>query len=163
MPQILGTPSMRLFLAHGWDTSKLNQQVRPTERAQRVEGPAFASSAAFPIGWTKQQHWGVAAQILGAPSLRRFLAQGWDTTKLNQPVHPTLSHSQTLGAYSRLAQQGEAMQPEPYENALSGHSRSAHGIKSAGLPTAHVLARYRCFLPDLAGLAGLRRVGPGTC
>ena len=30
-------------------------------------------------------------------------------------------------------------------------------------PTAHALARYRCFLPDLAGLAGLRRVGPGTC
>lgn len=23
-------------------------------------------------------------------------------------------------------------------------------------------SRYRCFLPDLAGLAGLRRVGPGT-
>jgi hypothetical protein len=33
---------------------------------------------------------------------------------------------------------------------------------SAGRPTAPVLARYRCFLPDLAGLAGLRRVGPGT-
>jgi Uma2 family endonuclease len=31
-----------------------------------------------------------------------------------------------------------------------------------GRPTAHALARYRCFLPDLAGLAGLRRVGPGT-
>src|ERR1700758_5690203 len=27
-------------------------------------------------------------------------------------------------------------------------------------PTAHVRARYRCFLPDLAGLAGVRRVGP---
>jgi len=35
--------------------------------------------------------------------------------------------------------------------------------KSTGEPTAHALARYRCFLPDLAGLAGLRRVGPGTC
>ena len=32
----------------------------------------------------------------------------------------------------------------------------------AGRPTAPILARYRCFLPDLAGLAGLRRVGPGT-
>ena len=31
-----------------------------------------------------------------------------------------------------------------------------------GDPTAPILARYRCFLPDLAGLAGLRRVGPGT-
>ncbi len=31
-----------------------------------------------------------------------------------------------------------------------------------GLPTAHALARYRCSLPGLAGLAGLRRVGPGT-
>src|SRR5579872_728369 len=27
-------------------------------------------------------------------------------------------------------------------------------------PTAHARARYRCFLPDLAGLAGRRRVGP---
>jgi pectinesterase len=31
-----------------------------------------------------------------------------------------------------------------------------------GRPTAPVMTRYRCFLPDLAGLAGLRRVGPGT-
>jgi hypothetical protein len=28
------------------------------------------------------------------------------------------------------------------------------------LPTAHARARYRCFLPDLAGLAGMRRAGP---
>src|SRR5438128_2202814 len=27
-------------------------------------------------------------------------------------------------------------------------------------PTAHARARYRCFLPDLAGLAGRRRAGP---
>jgi len=27
-------------------------------------------------------------------------------------------------------------------------------------PTAHARARYRCFLPDLAGLAGKRRAGP---
>src|SRR5882724_10764776 len=27
-------------------------------------------------------------------------------------------------------------------------------------PTAHARARYRCFLPDLAGLAGRRRVEP---
>jgi hypothetical protein len=27
-------------------------------------------------------------------------------------------------------------------------------------PTAHARARYRCFLPDLAGLAGVRCVGP---
>jgi len=35
-------------------------------------------------------------------------------------------------------------------------------ISSTGWPAAHTLARYRCFLPDLAGLAGLRRAGPGT-
>ena len=34
--------------------------------------------------------------------------------------------------------------------------------KCTGRPTAPVMTRYRCFLPDLAGLAGLRRVGPGT-
>src|ERR1051326_7741419 len=34
--------------------------------------------------------------------------------------------------------------------------------KSTGHPAAHALARYRCFLPDLAGLAGLRRAGPGN-
>jgi hypothetical protein len=33
-------------------------------------------------------------------------------------------------------------------------------MKDTGAPTAHARARYRCFLPDLAGLAGLRRVGP---
>src|SRR5581483_11619535 len=27
-------------------------------------------------------------------------------------------------------------------------------------PAAHARARYRCFLPDLAGLAGMRRAGP---
>ena len=27
-------------------------------------------------------------------------------------------------------------------------------------PTAHARARYRCFLPDLAGLARVRRAGP---
>ena len=32
-----------------------------------------------------------------------------------------------------------------------------------GYPTAPASARCRCFLPDLAGLAGTRRVGPGTC
>ena len=31
-----------------------------------------------------------------------------------------------------------------------------------GWPTAPGVTRYRCFLPDLAGLAGFRRVGPGT-
>ena len=34
--------------------------------------------------------------------------------------------------------------------------------KCTGRPTAPIITRYRCFLPDLAGLAGLRRVGPGT-
>ncbi len=29
-----------------------------------------------------------------------------------------------------------------------------------GTPAAHVRARYRCFLPDLAGLAGICRAGP---
>jgi hypothetical protein len=29
-----------------------------------------------------------------------------------------------------------------------------------GEPAAHASARYRCFLPDLAGLAGIRRAGP---
>jgi hypothetical protein len=33
---------------------------------------------------------------------------------------------------------------------------------STGEPAAHALARCRCFLPDLAGLAGLRRAGPGA-
>src|SRR5271170_254439 len=36
------------------------------------------------------------------------------------------------------------------------------GEMCTGRPTAPVMTRYRCFLPDLAGLAGLRRVGPGT-
>src|ERR1051325_12108252 len=35
------------------------------------------------------------------------------------------------------------------------------GRNPTGYPAAHALARYRCFLADLAGLAGLRRAGPG--
>src|SRR5260370_1221733 len=35
------------------------------------------------------------------------------------------------------------------------------GDSHTGYPAAHALARYRCFLPDLAGLAGLSRAGPG--
>ena len=32
----------------------------------------------------------------------------------------------------------------------------------AGDPAAHARTRYRCFLPDLAGLAGMHRAGPGN-
>jgi len=35
-------------------------------------------------------------------------------------------------------------------------------LQCTGWPTAPGVTRYRCFLPDLAGLAGFRRVGPGT-
>src|ERR1039458_494975 len=47
-------------------------------------------------------------------------------------------------------------------DSLSRQLATNNCIKSTGLPTAPVTTRYRCFLPDLAGLAGLRRVGPGT-
>jgi hypothetical protein len=47
--------------------------------------------------------------------------------------------------------------------AIAGTAVALNGEKKCtGRPTAPILARYRCFLPDLAGLAGLRRVGPGT-
>src|SRR5215510_3579164 len=39
---------------------------------------------------------------------------------------------------------------------------AANTKKLTGHPAAHALARYRCFLPDLAGLAGLRCAGPGN-
>jgi len=40
--------------------------------------------------------------------------------------------------------------------------RPRRGLKQARhrRPAAHARARYRCFLPDLAGLAGKRRAGP---
>ena len=48
---------------------------------------------------------------------------------------------------------------------LQQGSRAAFSLERKNLitghPAAHALARYRCFLPDLAGLAGLRRAGPG--
>src|SRR6476620_1114760 len=49
-------------------------------------------------------------------------------------------------------------------NLLSGLERSDKTREDThtGHPAAHALARYRCFLPDLAGLAGLRRAGPGV-
>ena len=34
--------------------------------------------------------------------------------------------------------------------------------KAPGYPAAHARARYRCFLPDLAGLAGMRCAGPSA-
>jgi hypothetical protein len=48
-------------------------------------------------------------------------------------------------------------------NGTTNNRESLNTGKKAktGKPTAHTLARYRCFLPDLAGLAGLRCVGPG--
>ena len=45
---------------------------------------------------------------------------------------------------------------------VSGGVRRARKKTCTGRPTAHTLARYRCSLPGLAGLAGLSRVGPGT-
>ncbi len=39
-------------------------------------------------------------------------------------------------------------------------SQLSYKQPDAGNPTAHARARYRCFLPDLAGLAGMRRAGP---
>ncbi len=49
--------------------------------------------------------------------------------------------------------------------ALTPHSRDRLGRRTEVLarhrqPTAHARARYRCFLPDLAGLAGMHRAGP---
>ena len=46
--------------------------------------------------------------------------------------------------------------------ARSTHCPKMRELKCTGRPTAPIITRYRCFLPDLAGLAGLRRVGPGT-
>jgi len=49
---------------------------------------------------------------------------------------------------------GEATEVQPEEE-------EAQTIKAGHRKlTAHETARYRCFLPDLAGLAGLHRVRP---
>ena len=53
-------------------------------------------------------------------------------------------------------------QREPRAPLRSEHSYQMEEIQCTGRPTAPIITRYRCFLPDLAGLAGLRRVGPGT-
>src|SRR5437016_7055261 len=45
---------------------------------------------------------------------------------------------------------------------LMGAKKRREENQCTGRPTAPIITRYRCFLPDLAGLAGLRRVGPGT-
>ena len=67
--------------------------------------------------------------------------------------------------------QGEAdCAPSPLLSRLKKQAaeemRKRFGAKrqkqKTGHPAAHALARYRCFLPDLAGLAGLRRAGPGV-
>src|SRR5580658_1061166 len=43
--------------------------------------------------------------------------------------------------------------------ALTERIQRSEKARHRGL-TAHARARYRCFLPDLAGLAGVRRVRP---
>ncbi len=67
--------------------------------------------------------------------------------------------------------QGEAdLRAEPAASGLTNpaakemHKRfgAKRQKQKTGHPAAHALARYRCFLPDLAGLAGLRRAGPGV-
>ncbi len=45
-------------------------------------------------------------------------------------------------------------------NIPATENRRSKKKPDTGNPAAHALARYRCFLPDLAGLAGLRRAGP---
>ena len=49
-------------------------------------------------------------------------------------------------------------------NSQAGSAERGSGKRKpgTGTPAAHALARYRCFLPDLAGLAGLRRAGPNA-
>ena len=39
--------------------------------------------------------------------------------------------------------------------------QTAEAEPDTGEPAAHALARYRCFLPDLAGFTRLHRAGPG--
>jgi hypothetical protein len=63
---------------------------------------------------------------------------------------------------------GKAEREKVHRGILLFHFTCIEGIDNGGKnqctgrPTAPVITRYRCFLPDLAGLAGLRRVGPGT-
>src|SRR6516162_2377535 len=51
---------------------------------------------------------------------------------------------------------------DPLRHCAKKPAQPCGAKKCTGRPTAPVMTRYRCFLPDLAGLAGLRRVGPGT-
>src|SRR5437868_12666002 len=90
---------------------------------------------------------GLAQQDLGGSAELRATTE----TVLSHEVHsrPLRSEEQVRGSELRVVARAQ--------------KKFVCGIfQSTGRPTAPVVARYRCFLPDLAGLAGLRRVGPGT-
>jgi hypothetical protein len=72
-----------------------------------------------------------------------------------RPTAPLRAAKQCMSGKRRVAGRPTA----PLRTAETLHEWEK---RVAGRPTAPILARYRCFLPDLAGLAGLRRVGPGT-
>jgi hypothetical protein len=76
---------------------------------------------------------------------------------LHRATHCALAQTRTTSTEEKSVAPGDPLRPCANPNHFDGGE-----ISCTGRPTAPILARYRCFLPDLAGLAGLRRVGPGT-
>src|ERR1700680_1637264 len=64
--------------------------------------------------------------------------------------------------YATLNNKSERDVSNPLTQTTKVHRGLSAGNEKARhrRPTAHARARYRCFLPDLAGLAGVRRAGP---
>ena len=74
-------------------------------------------------------------------------------------------HATYFSGNLQLKCRGEVRSPdrqstvEPQTNSQEPTAKSRFFARHRR-PTAHARARYRCFLPDLAGLAGRRRAGP---
>jgi hypothetical protein len=86
-----------------------------------------------------------------------------DARQAAKDVPSVVQHSTKIS--SRIVRDRKGRKKNVHQRSYCVISNAAvliEGDQCTGRPTAPVITRYRCFLPDLAGLAGLRRVGPGT-
>src|ERR1700685_519817 len=103
------------------------------------------------IGWVILESFGTKFVIANRAVASHRLPLGSVFGDHQRRVNPPLEHGVILTQKSRRA-------TFRVITCVSGHFRNQKARHRR--PTAHARARYRCFLPDLAGLAGVRRAGP---
>jgi hypothetical protein len=105
-------PSIRSFIADGWDSTNLNRPFSDPAPCpilpqfyrgwvgQHKPQPAILRSRAVPhpsavlsrMGGTAQTSTGRSPIPRRAPSIRSIIADGWDSTNLNRPISDPAAH-----------------------------------------------------------------------